>query len=293
MRYLQLDDAANCRLRDRFKLPRSALCSWVATSVAGFASHAFEEVASCRCDRHHAISGDGPPSGPVPTALENRDMPCPSCQSTLIKPPRRPLKDEQLPAVRITPQRLLNHERQAIKSLTHVGVAGRKPNSRIAWHRDHRRRLPFANAFISAVTVGASTAPVIRIRPPVANSISITPALSATGGADAASGSGAIATGLNAAGTWVRSHSCWRQRNNWLVWIPAARATSERPRLAHGRDKSTASSPLATNFVSLHRRDHFNLRLGHRSSPRITPRTCPNDLAPQGGPHRALTFRTR
>src|SRR5208282_5098255 len=22
-------------------------------------------------------------------------------------------------------------------------------------------------------------------------------------------------------------HSCWRQRNNWLAWIPAARATSE------------------------------------------------------------------
>jgi hypothetical protein len=42
-------------------------------------------------------------------------------------------------------------------------VAGRKPNSRIARHRDHRRRLPFANAFISAVTAGASTAPVIRI----------------------------------------------------------------------------------------------------------------------------------
>src|SRR5580692_7168633 len=89
------------------------------------------------------------------------------------------------------------------------------------------RRLPFASAFISAVTVGASTVPVIRIRPPVANSISITPALSATAGADAASGSGVIATGLNAAGTWARSHSCWRQRNNWLVWIPAARATSE------------------------------------------------------------------
>ena len=51
--------------------------------------------------------------------------------------------------------------------------------------------------------------------------------MTVTGGADAASGPGVIATGLNAAGTWVRSHSCWRQRNNWLVWIPAARATSE------------------------------------------------------------------
>ena len=31
-----------------------------------------------------------------------------------------------------------------------------------------------------------------------------------------------------------------------------------------------APSPIATDFASLHRRDHFNLRLGHRSSPRIT-----------------------
>src|ERR1700746_1275191 len=96
--------------------------------------------------------------------------------------------------MRITPQRLLNHKRQAIKSLAHVGVAGGKPNSCTTRHRDHRRRLPFASAFISAVTVGASTVPVIRIRTPVANSISITPALSATDGADAASGSGVLAT---------------------------------------------------------------------------------------------------
>jgi hypothetical protein len=40
-------------------------------------------------------------------------------------------------------------------------------------------------------------------------------------------GSAAIVTGLNAAGIRVRSQSCWRHRNNWLVWIPAARATSE------------------------------------------------------------------
>ena len=80
----------------------------------------------------------------------------------------------------------------------HVGVAGRQPDPRPIRHRDHRRRLTFASAFISAVTVGASTAPVIRIRPPVANSISITPALSATGGPNADLGSGVIATGLNA-----------------------------------------------------------------------------------------------
>ena len=60
---------------------------------------------------------------------------------------------------------------------------------------------------ISAVTVSASIVPVIRIRPPLANSISITPGRSARA-LDAASGSGVSATGLNAAGTWDRSHSC-------------------------------------------------------------------------------------
>jgi EAL domain-containing protein (putative c-di-GMP-specific phosphodiesterase class I) len=46
----------------------------------------------------------------------------------------------------------------------------------------------------------------------------------------------------------------------------------------------------AQQFAPLHRRDHFNLRLGHRSSPRITPRTCRNHSDRQGGPHRALTI---
>ena len=87
-------------------------------------------------------------------------------------------------------------------------------------------RLLLANAFISAATVRAWTGPVTRIRPPLASSISITPALSA-GGGDIAPGSRVTATGLNAAGICAHSHSCWRQRNNWLVWIPAARATSE------------------------------------------------------------------
>src|SRR5436190_9517973 len=80
-----------------------------------------------------------------------------------------------MPAVRIALERLLYHQCQAIKALAHVGVAGRQPDPRAARDRDHRRRLPFASAFISADTVAASTAPVIRIRPPPANSISITP----------------------------------------------------------------------------------------------------------------------
>ena len=42
--------------------------------------------------------------------------------------------------------------------------------------------------------------------------------------------------------------SCWRQRNNWLVWIPAALATSEAPRPAPSPQQQSAPSPPATNF---------------------------------------------
>jgi len=54
--------------------------------------------------------------------------------------------------------------------------------------------LPFASAFISADTVDASTDPDIRIRPPLANSISMTPAFSGDVG-ETPSGSGVTATG--------------------------------------------------------------------------------------------------
>ena len=79
----------------------------------------------------------------------------------------------------------------------------------------------------------------------------IMPALSITGGADAASGSGVIATGLNAAGTWLRSHSCWRQRNNWLTWIPAALATS---------DVTAPGSRAAATIRSFSARDQLRRR---------------------------------
>src|SRR6266567_791955 len=105
-------------------------------------------------------------------------------------------------AVRIALELLLDQQRQAVEALTHVRVAGRKPNPRAAREPDHRRRLPFASAFISADTVEASTDPEIRIRPPVANSISMMPALSG-GGQDTAAGSGS-----NNAGICVRSQSC-------------------------------------------------------------------------------------
>src|SRR5436305_13940694 len=101
----------------------------------------------------------------------------------LDQPAAAATKHEQMPPVRVTLECLLHQQRQAIKPLAHVGVASRQPNPGMARSRDHRRRLLFAIAFISADTVEASTDPDIRIRPPPANSISITTALSiSTGG---------------------------------------------------------------------------------------------------------------
>jgi len=64
-------------------------------------------------------------------------------------------------AVWIALERLLDHERQAIKTLAHVSVASRQPDPRAARDRYHYRRcLPFISAFISTDTVAASTGPV-------------------------------------------------------------------------------------------------------------------------------------
>src|SRR3954451_3691139 len=61
----------------------------------------------------------------------------------------------------------------------------------------------------------------------------------------------------------------------------------------HGRGNDPLLLRSRPTSASLHRRDHFNLRLRHRSSPRITPMTCHNDSAPQGGPYRVLTLKVR
>jgi hypothetical protein len=60
---------------------------------------------------------------------------------------------------------------------------------------------------------------------------------------------------------------------------------SDRVRLQGRRNDPLLLRSRPTS-ASLHRCDHFNQRLGHRSSPRIIPRTCRNASAAQGGPHR-------
>src|SRR5262245_8895231 len=150
-----------------------------------------------------------------------------------------------MPAVRITPQRLLHQQRQSIKTLAHVGVPGRQPHPRPARGRDRHRRAA-ASAAITADTVAGSTAPVIRTRAPPANSISTAPAV-ATGG----TGAGAIVTAANVNSPPARLHRSRRQRYNWLVWIPAARATS---------DAIAPGSSEAATILSFSARDHRRRR---------------------------------
>ena len=110
---------------------------------------------------------------------------------------------------------------------------------------DHRCRAIFASAAISADTVAGSAAPAIRTRAPPANSISI------MGAADAAAAPGTIATSEKPAAAPAGPHNCCRQRNSWLVWIPAARATS---------DTTAPGSKVAAMIRSFSARDHRRRR---------------------------------
>ena len=161
---------------------------------------------------------------------------------------------KQMSAQRVAAQHLLHLKGQARKALPHVGVPRGQPDPYAGRNLYHRRRLVLASALSTADTVEASTDPVIRIRPPVANSISTVPACSGDGaGKDraAASGTGATATGLNATGAGARSQSSCRHRKSWLACIPASRATSE---------ATTPGSSAAATSRSFSARDHRRRR---------------------------------
>jgi hypothetical protein len=81
----------------------------------------------------------------------------------------------EVSAVRVAFEGLMHQHRQRVRAAAHVGVAGRNPHPDGGQNGDHRER-PSASAATAAFSVAASTAPVIRMRTPAANSISIAPA---------------------------------------------------------------------------------------------------------------------
>src|SRR5947207_6769279 len=81
---------------------------------------------------------------------------------------------EQMAIMRVTLERLLYQQRQAVEAIAHVGGAGCQPYLCSATEQDRHRRLPVSTE-IAADTVATSAAPLIRTRAPVGNSISIKP----------------------------------------------------------------------------------------------------------------------
>ena len=85
-------------------------------------------------------------------------------------------EDEDVTAIGIMLQHLLDLQCQAVHATAHVGVAGRQPDPRAGRQRDHRRRRRFfITAPSAAVTAAGSTAPSILTRTPPASVISIRP----------------------------------------------------------------------------------------------------------------------
>src|SRR6266699_1129386 len=80
----------------------------------------------------------------------------------------------EIAAVRIALEGFLHQQGQGVHAAAHVGVARRNPHPTPRRNWDHRRR-PSASAATAAVNIAGSTAPVISIRAPLANSISMTP----------------------------------------------------------------------------------------------------------------------
>src|SRR4051794_3424530 len=108
--------------------------------------------------------------------------------------------------VRITPERLLNEQRQAVEALAHVRVARGQPHPHTSRNRDHRRPATIPS---TATTV-----------PPLAGG-----ECGGSAGEGSASGTKAGAGGRSAEGACCRSSR--RHRNKRLGVIPCRRATAE------------------------------------------------------------------
>jgi hypothetical protein len=145
---------------------------------------------------------------------------------------------------------------------------------RAARDRDHHRhRLVFASAAIIALTVEASTGPVIRIRARSQTPPRSLPADLAAEELGPLQSTAQSQPRKNTGSAGAGPQSSCRHRNNWLAF-PASRATSDQLRQAQSQPQQSAPSPLSRPApATLYRRDHLNLRLRHRTSPRISPMT--------------------
>src|SRR5215216_191232 len=228
-------------------MPQSAGRLWSPRPLRHAPIDPFEKIAELRRrDRHRPVRRRGPDEAATLKPLGKQAHPLAVVPQHLDQSAAPAAEHEQMATVRITLELLLHQQRQSIKTLAHVRMAARQPNPHAARDRDHRRRSPPISAAIVADTVATSTEPVIRSRAPVANSISITPQVTASGGASVAT-----ATAANAGTARRRSHNSRRQRYNWLTWIPDCRAIY---------DATAPGSSVAATIRSLSVRDHRRRR---------------------------------
>src|SRR5262245_43733736 len=172
----------------------------------------FQKIGQLRWrDRHRPIGGRWPDEAASFQSLRKQTHALAVVPQNLDQPAAAAAEDKQMATMWIALELLLHHEREPVKALAHIRVAGGQPNPNIGLQRDHHRELA-TKAAIVADRVAASTAPLIRSRVPRANSISIVP----MGTADATP-AGAIVTAANLEPLPVRSHSSRRHRYNWLV----------------------------------------------------------------------------
>src|SRR4051794_27640017 len=77
-------------------------------------------------------------------------------------------KDKQMAGVRITPERLLNEQRQAVEALAHVRVPRREPHPHAGRDRDHPR---IRTAMTRASAAPFTSLSTITRHPPAGSSI--------------------------------------------------------------------------------------------------------------------------
>ena len=135
---------ANPRSCSRFTIAAISRPLAAATSAAACRqSMPFEQIAELRRrDRHRAVSRRRPDEAAALQPLGEQAHALAVVPEHLDQTAATAAEHEQMAAVRIALELLLDQQRQAVEALAHVGVAGRQPHPHAARDRDHRRRLP-------------------------------------------------------------------------------------------------------------------------------------------------------
>src|SRR3954469_22444604 len=142
----------------------------------GFLGHApvdaLQQIAELRGrDRHGSVGRRGPQETAAlqPLRVEAQALAIMPKDFNQIAAPAP--KDKQMAAVRVTPERLLHEQGQAVEALAHVRVPRREPHPHAGRDRDHER----ARTAMTRASAAPFTSLSTITRPPPTSTISITP----------------------------------------------------------------------------------------------------------------------